>query len=61
LRPEELARYRDATSFAGRYCRSLESRFAQDRLAREMVHELRNFYRLPQPAKVSHIQGAFFS
>lgn len=61
LKPEELTRYRHASSFAGRYCRSLESRFTQDRLAREMVHELRDFYRLPQPAKVSHIQGAFFS
>lgn len=61
LQPEELARYRDASNFAGRYCRSLESRFSQDRLAREMVRELRDFYRLPQPAKVSHIQGAFFS
>ncbi len=61
LQPEELARYRHASDFAGRYCRSLESRFSQYRLAREMVRELRDFYRLSQPAKVSHIQKAFFS
>ena len=54
----ELERYRSASSFASRYCHSLESRFPRDRVAGDMMQELRAFYRLPQPGKVSHIQSA---
>lgn len=66
LGPEELARYRDASSFAGRYCRSLEKRFSADespapRFDLDMIRDLREFYRLPQPGKVSHIQAATFA
>ena len=57
LEPEELTRYRDASAFAGRYCRSLESRFPAARIPPGMLHELRRFYRLPQPAKVSRIRS----
>ena len=61
LSPEELRRYRDASNFAGRYCLSLEKRFRPERLDLDMIRDLRAFYRLPQPDKVSHIQSAFFA
>lgn len=61
LQPEELERYREAGRFAKRYCRSLESRFPARRFAPGMVRELRAFYRLAQPAKISHIHSAVFS
>lgn len=66
LDPEELERYRDASTYAGRYCRSLEKRFAADetslpRFDLDMIRDLREFYRLPQPGKVSHIQSATFA
>lgn len=61
LRPAELERYREACRFATRYCRSLENRFPTGRFAPDMVRELRAFYRLPQPAKISHIHAAVFS
>jgi len=60
LCPAELARYRDASAYAGRYCRSLEKRFPPERIGVEMIEDLRTFYRLPQPDKVSHIQAASF-
>ena len=61
LTPEELVRYRDASSYAGQYCRSLEKRFPAEQLGFDMMRELRKFYRLPQADKVSHIQAAFFA
>lgn len=61
LSAEELDRYRDASRFAGSYCRSLESRFDAVGLARGMVRELRAFYRLPQPAKLSLIRSQAFA
>lgn len=61
LQPGELERYRQACRFARDYCRSLELRFPTGRLAPGMVRELRAFYRLPQPAKISHIHAAVFS
>jgi hypothetical protein len=57
----EFARYRDASNFAGRYCRSLERRFPAPGFGLDMIRDLRAFYRLPQPAKISHIQSAFFA
>ena len=71
LGADELARYRDASIYAGRYCRSLESRFPTQSFGRRnpgrqhvevnMIQDLRAFYRLPQPDKVSHIQSACFA
>jgi hypothetical protein len=61
LQAEELGRYRDASNLAGRYCRSLENRFPPGRIAIPMVRELRDFYRLAQPAKISHIQSTHFA
>lgn len=66
LEPEELTRYRDASTYAGRYCLSLEKRFSRDvnstpNFGLDMIRELRAFYRLPQPGKVSHIQAAAFA
>jgi hypothetical protein len=60
LPPSERLRYRDASAFAGQYCRSLEKRFPPERFGSEMIADLRTFYRLPQPEKVSHIQAASF-
>lgn len=61
LEPGELSRYRNASMFAGRFCRSLEKRFPAGTLNPAMLQELRTFYRLPQPDKVSHIQSASFA
>jgi len=61
LGPEELTRYRDASRYAGQFCRSLEQRFAAQASLPAMLEELRAFYRLPQPAKVGHIQSALFA
>ena len=58
---EELSRYRNASDFAGRYCRSLELRYTRHRVGRRMTRELRTFFRLLQPAKVSHIHSATFA
>jgi len=61
LGPGELSRYRNASRFAGRFCRSLEKRFPAPRMMPAMLQELRAFYRLPQPQKVGHIQSALFA
>lgn len=61
LGPEDLCRYRDANRLAGRYCHSLESRFPAGLADRDMLRELRAFFRWPQPAKVSHIRSAVLS
>lgn len=61
LDPGELSRYRNASRFAGRFCRSLEKRFPAPQLMPAMLQELRAFYRLPQPEKVGHIQSALFA
>lgn len=58
LSGEELGRYQDASRFAGRYCRSLESRFPAGLPGSAMLRELRTFYRWSQPAKLSHIRSA---
>jgi hypothetical protein len=61
LPPDELARYQDASGFAGQYCRSLEKRFSPKQVCFDMIRDLRAFYRLPQPDKISHIQAASFA
>ena len=61
LDPDELSRYQNASRYAGRFCRSLERRFPAPSLMPAMLQELRAFYRLTQPEKVSHIQSALFA
>jgi hypothetical protein len=58
LSAEEAARYRDAASLAGRYCKRLEARFAPGGLPVGLVRELRAFFRLPQGPKVTRIRAA---
>ena len=61
LDDDEYVRYRDASTFAGQYCRTLERRFPSESLAYEMMQDLRTFYRLPQPDKLSHIKTKSFA
>lgn len=57
----ELHRYQQATRFATAYCRSLESRFEPGHPEPAMRRELRQFWRLPQPDKLSHIHNRVFA
>ena len=61
LNPAELSRYRNASLYAARFCRSLEARFGGSDFLPAVLSELRTFYRLPQPEKVGHIQAASFA
>lgn len=61
LSAAERERYAHAARFAGWYCRSLEARYAAGLPAGAMLQELRAFYRLPQPAKLSHIHSAAYA
>ncbi len=61
LSAEERARYEHACRYASWYCRSLEQRYAAGMPAPEMMQELRQFFRLPQPAKISHIHTAAYT
>lgn len=65
LRPDALERYRCANDVARRYCHNLERRFPTARPGTTadmaMLHELRAFYRMPQPEKLSHINAAQFA
>ncbi len=61
LEPEELARYRSASALAAKFCRSLTERFPHGLARPGMLGELRDFYRLTQPDKVSHIRSATFA
>ena len=58
---DEYVRYRDASTLAGQYCRTLEKRFPSESLAYEMMQDLRTFFRLPQPDKLSHIKTKSFA
>ncbi|MBM4196283.1 MAG: hypothetical protein FJ197_04175 [Gammaproteobacteria bacterium] len=58
LAPAARDRYADANRLAARYCRSLSCRYPAGRPRAGMLRELRQFYRWPQPAKLSHIQMA---
>ena len=52
----EYRRYRDANFFAAKYCRFLESgNFLRDGLERELLKELRRFYRLNLKDKLRRI------
>ncbi|HJP38050.1 MAG TPA: hypothetical protein QF499_02835 [Gammaproteobacteria bacterium] len=61
LEPDELERYRSASAFAAKFCRSLDRRFPHGLLRPGMLDELRGFYRLPQPDKVSYICSATYT
>ena len=57
LTPTELERYRDANYFAGKFCSHLQERFfRENRVLKELINELRRFYRLPQRNKIAAIQ-----
>ena len=63
LDDEGLERYETANRVAMKYCASLEERFLarRDRVAaarvREMIDDVRRFYRLPQEAKLRAAEG----
>ena len=61
LEPDELARYRSASALAAKFCHSLARRFPHGLSRPGMLGELRAFYRLSQPDKVSHIRSATFA
>lgn len=52
LDEEGLERYETANRVAMKYCAGLEERFLLRRRVREMVDDVRRFYRLPQEAKL---------
>jgi hypothetical protein len=52
----ELDRYREANRYAGKYCRRLGPAIARGAVTEPVQRELRWFYRLPQPAKLEHIE-----
>lgn len=59
LGDQALERYRHASLYAGKYCRALYRRFLRRVRRPGMLSELRRFYRLPQSAKIRHIEDAF--
>jgi len=61
LAPEERDRYQAAAGLASRYCATLESRFPAMAFTRDLMRELRTFYRLPQTAKISRIRAHAFA
>ncbi|HEX9878301.1 MAG TPA: hypothetical protein VGC50_16810 [Gammaproteobacteria bacterium] len=58
LDASELARYRSANHYAGRYCLKLAPQLSTADGRQQLKHELCHFYRLPQPEKIHHIQAA---
>lgn len=58
LAAEHATRYRHANRYAARYCRRLENYFFGRFRRRGLMPELRRFYRLPQAAKLRHIETA---
>jgi len=59
LSESELQRYKTANDYAGRYCHGLMQRF-RDNCNRTMS-ELRQFYRLKQTDKISHIHSQAYA
>ena len=53
----EIARYEQASYYAGKYCLKLEPELARERLQPALRNELRRFYRLARPAKIGHIES----
>lgn len=58
LTEEQLARYRAATEYAARFCRSLKQRLVRN--GNDALPELRRFYRMPLVEKISHIHARSF-
>lgn len=56
--PLVLQRYIDANYYAGKYCAILERQLLS-RSIQQCLNELRRFYRLPQQAKLRHIQQVY--
>ena len=52
-------RYSTANDYAARFCHRLMDRWSRDQ--REVLKELRQFYRLSQREKISHINASAFS
>lgn len=60
LTTEELQRYRDASNFAGQYCWHLETSYSfRKGRERELLSELRRFYRLGPGDKLRRIHSAY--
>src|SRR5690606_28496586 len=57
LSADELARYRLANHYAGKYCLKLAPELAEGLLDDAMRDELHRFYRLTQPSKIQHIES----
>ncbi|MDH3417887.1 MAG: hypothetical protein OEM78_00285 [Gammaproteobacteria bacterium] len=58
LDAEELARYRSANRYAGKYCMKLAPQLAAVPDPDALRDELCYFYRLAQPGKIEHIEAA---
>ena len=58
LTPNVAKRYREASHYAGKYCRSLKAEFPTQHHRKDFLTEIRRFYRLPQNEKVRRIEGA---
>ena len=52
LEGDDLARYETANRAAAKYCLSLEERFLRAAKVRDLVEDVRRFYRLPQEEKL---------
>ena len=59
LNDDELERYRMANDYAGRYCHGLKERMQRNR--RAAIRELRQFYRLSQSEKITHIRAQAYA
>lgn len=53
---EERKRYYDASEYAHKYCRNLESRYFNERGKEPLLNELRRFYRLNKRDKIDRIK-----
>lgn len=58
LSGSELSRYESANRLAGKYCLALRPRLAPGADDERLTRELRQFYRLPQGAKIEHIESS---
>jgi len=59
LNENQRERYSIANNYAARFCHGLRDRLRRN--SREGLHELRQFYRLSQRDKISHIHSAAFA
>ena len=57
LTPLERERYQRANHYAGKYCWSLQQRYANGRAGGTLRRELRRFYRKPQAEKLRMIES----